>query len=237
MGTELLTAREAFIGHDLSRAELELRGMRIDPVHREGEADLMRSRWFDYADMHPVAATYLFAHLYNEQTRRFYAACIDERTAADQVGFTPEDIFYSRDLTAMWLARRCADKNGWPYDFVLEVAQKRFIDKLFHRFPRPNQLYSEEFELDLQDEWRARLARQLVYSRAPRFKAMNFTGQVVQARHANFVIEQIKSRVRPHTGLLGRMLHEDVLSVTMAATRFKPDEVCAALEVAADLAR
>src|SRR6185369_17957189 len=91
-------AKVEFVGHDLSAKMCELRGMKIDPAHREGEADLMRSRWFDYIRMHPVHATYLYAHHYKEQTRKFCETYVDLRTADDAQAFFPEDIFLSRDL-------------------------------------------------------------------------------------------------------------------------------------------
>lgn len=235
MKTETLYRPRGFFGDDVRGADLEARGLRIDPTHRQGEADLMRSRWFDYHDLHPVTATYLFAHRYKEQTRRFCETYIDTRTADEAVAFVPDDIFYSRDLTSMWLARRSADRLGLPYEFVLEVAQKRFVDKLFHRFPRPNQLYSEEFELDLQDEWKARLARQLVYSQRAFFRMRHWRGLVVQARHVKFVVDQIKGREGGHVNLLGRMLHEDVLSVGLAGMHFPAELVKAAAVVASRL--
>jgi len=222
---KLITAKVDYYGHDHDARTCDALGLKIDPTHREGEADLVHSRWFDYGRLHPVKATYLFAHHYKEQTRKFYETYIDIRTAEDARAFSPDDVFYSRELTSMWLARREADRLGLPYDFVMETAQRRFIDKLFHRFPRPNQLYSEEFVLDLNDAWRERLNTSLQWARDPYFREQNWRGDLLQARHAMFVIEQIQRRPAPHAGLLARMFKERVLAPAMVASRFSEGEV------------
>lgn len=214
-----------FYGSDFPLKVLELKGLRIDPSHREHQADLMRKRWFDYRLMHPVLATYWFAHLYQEHTRLFYIECVDIRTAEDARGFSPDDIFMSRDMTSMWLARSAADELGLPYEFVLRFAKKRFLERAMRSFPRPNQLYGEEFELDVRDAWEEQLRRQLTFAKLPRFRASNFRGELDQAQHVNFIVAQIRSRPPSSwPGLLRRCINEDLLSLDMARSRFPNTE-------------
>lgn len=224
-----------YFGSNLDRKAYEMRSLKIDPMHREGEADLIRSRWFDYARLLPAQATYLFAHHYQEQARRWCVAHVDARTAEEARPFTPDDIFMSRDMTAMWLARRCADAHGIPYDFALHFAQDRALNRLHHRFPRPNQLYGEEFELDLADAWKASLQWSIRYSKELQFRASNYTGSPNQVRHVAFVIGQLKSRQAPHHNTLGRMFNEDVLNPALAAQAFAPEVISLAESVAAKL--
>lgn len=236
MNSTLVNGSEVeFYGQDMDLKLCEVRGLRIHPTHRENEADLLRSRWFDYQDMHPVHATYLFAHHYKQQTRKFVETYIDVRTAEDARAFVPDDIFLSRDLTGMWLARREADKHGLPYDFVMEHSMNVFIAKLFHRFPRPNQLYAEELYMDLTDLWRARLSREVIFSRKERFKVRSWCGDLAQARHVNFIVSQIKARPAPHIGLLARMFYEGVLSPSLVSSRFDQEVINLAKAQAARL--
>jgi hypothetical protein len=230
------TPGDKIIGMDLAPDLLERRGMTIHPTHRENEADLMHSRWFDYAGMHPVAATYLYAHHYKEQTRKFCETYVDIRSAEDAKAFTPDDIWFSRDLTSMWLARREADRLGLPYEFVMEIAQQRYVDKLFHRFPRPNQLYSEEFGMELEQAWKERIARGLVWSRKPQFQAAAFRGEPAQIKHVEFLVEQIKRRTHKPEGLIARMFREGVLSHKLAEPHFEEVVIDHALELAVRLA-
>jgi hypothetical protein len=213
-----------YYGKDLPPKLLEVKGMRVAPEHREGEARLMRCCWYDYRDMHPVAKTYLFAELYRQQTAKFYDAMIDIRTVEDARAFVPDDIFMSRDLTSMWLARRQADEHGLPYGFVLRFVQDRFFARAQRTFPRPNQLYGEELENDMMPAWTELKARQITYASSERFRMSNWKGELAQAQHLNFVIGQIKARPAPRYRLLARMLNEDVLSSAMIAAHFSQQE-------------
>lgn len=214
---------EEFIGSQFSQPEMEIRGLRLDPLHRQDEARLMRVRWFDYRDMHSVAATYLYAHLYKQQTLKFYAQIVDVRSVEDARAFFPDDIFMSRDLTSMWLARRAADELGIPYPFILQFAQDRFLARLQHNFPRPNQLYGEEIEADVKEAWDARVASQLTYSREPRLQAAAWGNRPTldQAQHLKFVFTQIERRpAQSRHRLLGRLFSEGVAAPWMARPTF-----------------
>lgn len=227
---------EDFYGSTLTREEMDVRGLRIDPTHRDGEAALMRRRWFDYRDLHPVAATYLYAHLYKQQTLKFYAQVIDIRTVEDARSFFPDDIFMSRDLTSMWLARRAADELGMPYTFILQFAQERFLSRLQHNFPRPNQLYGEEIELDLRAAWDARLANQLTYSTEARYRAAAWKPNLDQAQHLRFVFTQIERRpAAARHRLLGRLIHEGIVRPDLAQAKFGSDTARAAEQYAENL--
>lgn len=227
----------AFVGNGLSREEYELLALGIDPTHRAGEADLFKTRWVEYAEMHPARATYLYAHFYKEQTRTFYETCIDIETAQFVRAFSPNDIFKSRDMTAMWLARRACDALGCPYDFALRFAQQRAVNRLYKTFPRPNQLYSEEFVIDLSEAWNESLAMMLRYSRHERFKAVNYCGSWGQRRHTAAVFEQIKKRpAASQVNLLGRLVHEGVLDEKLMENSFPGDVISRAVEVAGNLA-
>lgn len=225
-----------YFGDTLNRKQLELRALKIDPMHRTNEAALISSRWFDYAPLLPAQATCLFAHHYKAQVKRWCEAHVDIHSAKDARAFTPDDIFMSRDMTAMWLARQVPDALGIPYDFSLRFANERALNRLFSRFPRPNQLYGEEFELDLRDAWKAYLAYTLRFSNLPQFKASAFTGSINQRRHLAFVLEQVASRPLPHHNLLGRMFNENVLSPQLVANTFDSRVIAQATEVAAMLA-
>lgn len=219
---------EAFTGDNLTPTELEVRALRIDPDNRVGEAALAKTRWFDYRHMHPTTATYYFAHCYQKQTRSFYAATVDERLAPTVRAFAPQDIFMSRDLTSMWHARRLCDTHGWPYTELLLFAQARFVARTQHQFPRPNQLYGEEIEIDMKPHWAEKVSRQITHASSPRFLASEFRGEVAQAQHIRFLIEQVKARPAPRHRLLARLFKEDRLTRQLAHADFSEAELDAA---------
>jgi hypothetical protein len=224
-----------YFGKGLDLKSCEIKGMRIDPTHRDGEADLIQSRWFDYATLHPTQATYLYASIYKRQTLEFHKSFIDIETADKARAFSPDDIFMSRDLTSMWLARRSADALGVPYPFVMRFAQQRALERTFKHLQRPNQLYGEEFEVDLAALWAETLATRLTYSRLPMFHGREGKRSVIQKRHEIFVVGQIKKRPLPHDNLLARMMKEGILTSRAAHEHFAEDVVERAQSIACNL--
>lgn len=209
----------------------------LDPEDTEGEAELMQTRWFDVAMLHPAEATYLFAHTYKKQVKHFAENYIDIHRAEHSRSFTPDDIFKSRDLLPMWRARRCADKLGIPYDFVLRYAQERAFNSTMKFFPRPNQLYSEEFELDLKNIWLESMMRSMRYSKLMAYRNKFYIGSAVQNRHHAFIADQIDNRQpssRP--GLIGRLLHEEYLTPNFIQARWGDAALDSATQTARKLA-
>lgn len=213
-----------FFGSELPAKMLEVKGMKIAPEHRANEASIRRTCWFDYRGLHPVTATYLFAHHYKQQTLKFYESVVDIRTVENARAFVPDDIFMSRDITSMWLARSFADEHGIPYPFLMQFAQTRYLARAQRQFPRPNQLYGEEMEIDVVAAWREQLSRQLTYSKQRRYTMKYWKSRVEQAQHVRFLETQVKSRPAPHHRLLARLLQEDLISLPIIKDAFSQEE-------------
>lgn len=228
----------SFFGSDLTTAQYELAALSIDPNLREGEADLYRTRWFDYAGMHPAKATYLFAHYYRLQLKRFCEVCIDARTASERATSASNDVFTSKYASSMWSARRVCDSVGCPYDFALEFAQGRAIDRMMRFFPRPNQISGEDFEIDLRDAWNLATTYSLRYSKSKAFKVRNYTGTFVQKRHIESLVRQVQGRAaESHAGLLGRLMSESVLAANLLNDYFCETTILKAVNIADSLSQ
>lgn len=210
-----------FFGNNLTPEQYELLALQIEPSARQCESDLYRSRWFDYAEMHPAKATYLFAHYYQLQVNKFIATCIDARTALERSTSAPKDVFTSKHLISFWNARRVCDSIGCPYDFALEFAQHRALDRMMRVFPQPNQLCGEDFEIDLKDLWTSTTGRSLRYSKGSKFQMKYFAGTWTQKRHIQSLLSQIKTRpAESHPGLLGRLISEGTLDESVLEGEF-----------------
>lgn len=219
---------EDFYGAHHGPQILEEKALLIHPEHRSQESRLMRLRWFDYRDWHPARATYFYAHCYGLQLRTFYARTVDERHAAEVRAFSPDDVFHSREATCFWLARGMADELGMPYPFVLHFAMERALERTQRTFPRPNQLYGEDLEIDLKAAWKDKLARQITYADGPYFKASAWRADLQQAQHLKFVVDQVKARPAPRHRLIARLIKEDVISPALARAQFGQEEADAA---------
>jgi len=202
-----------FYGSALTVADCEMLALtRVDPSLRVAEALLYTRKWFDVRHLHPVQATYLFAHEYAEAVRRAYARQKDIRTLEKVRGFDVESLFASRELTAMWRARQAFDAIGCRYEFALEFIMKRFCDRGWRVFPRPNQLYAEEIVLDVRDAWHRECKAVTQLAKHERFDTRNFTGHPDQLAYQAWQIEQVGTRGGNRAMLLGRLLQERALS-------------------------
>jgi hypothetical protein len=105
---------------------------------------------------------------------------------------------------------------------------KRFIARTQHQFPRPNQLYGEELELDVLVAWKERMGSQITMALSPRFRMHGYKGELVQAEHVKFVADQIMQRPGPRFRLIARMLKEGLMTHHMATLLFGQGEADAA---------
>ena len=230
-----------FLGNSLNRIELETTGLLIHPSNRIDVPGEMATRWFAYRSMHPVTATYLYAHLYKKHVVTFNERYVDIETASDARAFTPDDIFKSRDMTGMWNARACSDRVGCPYAVTLEFASKRAFERTFQRYPRPSQLYGQEFEMDLIDHWRALNSYSLThcedepFTQAHQWSRQSQEPPQAVRDHATWLINAVKARGAPSHHLLGRLMAADVLHASWLDADFTAQEIEDAKEVASDL--
>jgi hypothetical protein len=193
---------------------------RVDPSLRVAESLLFSRKWFDQRHLHPVQATYCFAHEYAESIKRAYARQKDIRTLAGVQGFDVEKLYESRELTAMWRARQAFDAIGARYDFGLDFIMKRFCERGWRVFPRPNQLYAEEVILDVRDAWHRECKAKTQLARHPRFDARCYTGHPDQKAYQAWQVEQVKTRGGNRAMLLGRLLQENVLAESVVRAAF-----------------
>lgn len=212
-----------YFGKDLTPKEswaLELSC--IHPSHREDEAALRESRWFDYRNLLPAQATYLFAAQYRQEFAEAYKRIVDIRTVGIAKAFSPEDVFKSSELVAIWLARREADRLGCKYDFYLHYIFNRYAERGWKTLPRPNQLYAEEVVLDIRDAWERRCREVMQTAVTPFFSTDNYVGHPDQDAYHAWVVKQIKSREHKHLAL-ATVLKQKILPLELAGREFGVD--------------
>lgn len=190
---------------------------------REQEAELGQSRWFDYRDLLPAQATYLFADFYDVVYREFYAMTRDYESAETVMTRIKEDVFASSELISFWRARQEADRIGCRYDFYLRFIFKRVWDRGHRMLPRPNQLYGEELVLDIKDAWEHTIAVTLQKASKPRFMQNAFVGHPDQTAYYTYLVEQIKKREHPYMLLARLVFKEKVLPEKIAGEHFGGD--------------
>lgn len=148
---------------DLTTAEYDMMFIQshIDEKYLAKEADLMKSKWFDYRFMHFVEATYLFSMYYTKATQYWTKKVIDMKRGDFVKGFKGGDFLKisQREKVGFWRARAHADSMGISYEFYTHFAFKWCVEgRIWKRFPRPNQLYSQELLTAMVEAWREECA-------------------------------------------------------------------------------
>jgi hypothetical protein len=211
----------------LTPADCELLALaRVGRPVRDRESALANLRWFDYRHLHPVQLTYLWAQTYEECAQRFVAQTKDRDAAPDIRAFNALDIFMSPEVTACWMARQGMDMVGCRYEFGIMYALRRFSDRGWRMFPRPNQLYGTEFLLDLKDAWKIECDASLQLPKHARFKRTNYRGDVDQDAFHDWLMGEVKRRKFPEK-VLARLISEDLADATVSARHFAKVPVAA----------
>lgn len=223
-----------FEGSNKTRGECESLALKcIAPEIRAREADLYLTKWFDYRLTTPVHSTYFYAHAYKIAARDYCRANKDMTRADGLKIFGHPDIFQTRDLTACTNARQALDRIGCRYEWALTWLQKRFSDRGWASFPRPNQLYSEELMMDVSDAWQeeCRIALQIAHS--PHFQITPGAPlQPVQREYTTWLIGQVQLRGKDAWRSLSRLLSEGVMDAATIEAHFGADTLALANSVA-----
>lgn len=127
--------------------------------HLKLELALMQIKWHDYKILHPVVATYLYAHEYDQVFKRYYRMTRDHEIGKYIRGFKGKDFWYSNAPGAFIRGRQQADSMGIPYDFYISAAYNFLYIKKWKNIPRQNHLYAEDVIERVTADW-------LAYSRS-----------------------------------------------------------------------
>lgn len=213
-----------YYGSGRSRAEYVDLALEKVPEHlRENEADLRLTRWFDYRFMTPAEATSLFAAEYRHAYIEAFKRTRDIRKAHEIRPFSPEDIFASKELSAMWQARQAADEIGCKYDFYLRFAFLRFEHRGWRFFPRANHLSAEELVLDARDAWFVECRASLQVARLPLYRADAYDALPEQREYYEWLCGQVKQREHPHLALAGLVYDSGAMPEAFATEHFTQD--------------
>jgi hypothetical protein len=186
------------------------------------ETALFRKKWFDYRYLHPVAATYLYAHHYQVVYRQAFKRHISRDISEHIKVLKDEDLFNcpQRFVADMWRGRQIADAFGAPYNFVIEAGIRHTLRFWKQKYlPRPGQIFSD-WVCDLiaaeWDEWKR--------VRAPHadhfeYRLPHYVGTRDQDEHHDHLLDLAGARSDP-TALLSRFVDQELISLDKIGARF-----------------
>ncbi|CCG43310.1 hypothetical protein [Magnetospirillum molischianum] len=198
------------------------------------EAELMRSKWFDYRRMHPVQATFLFAHCYTLGVKRAWRKYIDHEAAERARGLADENVFKLEPggFTGVWKARQTADLMGLPYDFFVNRQMDLALDGCWNQVPRPCHLYDPDRLANVSLAWDEWTEAKLQMASDPWYLLVNYVGHRNQDAHQEWLISQAKRRARPEFILSTICFKEPMLLPERAVAVFGDRKIEIAREIA-----
>lgn len=221
---------EEIYGLDKSLDECDRIHFHVEPKLQAEENALFSLKWFDYRCMHPVHATYLFAHAYSTAYKEAFARVYDRERAQYVSGLKGEDVFdftgkRTNGVTGIVRARQHADMLGMPYIEFTRIAFSWALRRKRDYLPRPMHLYGFDLLTAIQETWRERQAGQVFVAADPLFRNGAYDALPVQDAHHEWLLQQAALRSnRDH--YLARMLYDDdVLLESKVAARFGAEQL------------
>ena len=211
-----------FYGHDLTFLHAEVLAIQHVPATLlKKEAELMRTKWFDYRRMHPTKATYFLASCYAKAYGNAIAVMKDSQMGLYHKGFKGMDFMQTKEALSFWRLRQSIDKLGIRYDFYLRKAMDWCIENGWRRPPRPSQLASNpDMVSDIMLAWEEECAARIQFCKDDRYKVRSFFGHADQIAYEQFIVQAIKQRPQPRYGLNSALYVEDAIRIETALTEF-----------------
>lgn len=214
---------EEVFGLDLSVDECEwlmFSFQRKDWVKHERQ--LFTHKWFDYRFMHPVHATYLYAHEYRKAYRAAFARNIDKRASEHILPLREQDLFAcdKQVISGIWHGRQFADALGMPYDvFISESLTETLRYWKQRHLPRSWQIYSDQVCERVAARWEEMQGSMMLVGRHPEYKADAYVGSDPQNAHHEWLFGQAMKRQNPASPL-ARYVGEALLPIEKVEQRF-----------------
>lgn len=220
----------SFEGSDFSLEEYELKVISKIPENvRRREAECFWNRWFDYARLHPMQATFYFAAVFDKVYRESA-----KKVFAFNARYKPEKL--DRKLKTFWMLRELCDLHGWEYEwFIRTMMEYRLSTGEFkNRLPQPCHLMKqvEEEVESLSTLWAELSKDKLIVASDPWYCVKSWVGHAKQRAHEDFLVAQIKRRVVKHYALAELVYKRQVIRFERAVAEF-PSEICQAQKDAA----
>ena len=188
----------------------------IDGKTLAKEASLFDVKWFDYRQLHPTAATYLFVHYYNRAYGTFMATTLDYKKRY-MAAFKGKDFTVSREKRSFWRLRQKVDELGIRYEFFLREAMNWCIERGWRQPPRPAHLIEEpELTIYVLDKWEMECRAKIQFAKSGRFTVSNFVNGRDQRAYEGFLIDQIMKRPNPKYAIHTALYVHDAIRIETA---------------------
>jgi hypothetical protein len=215
------------------------------------EPALFESKWYDYRQLHPTQATYLFLHHYSRAYGNYIRSCIDYKKGYTQA-IKGSDLFFPKITTGkgkhavshigdphrehvpFWKLRQRADRMGVRYDFFCRAGMAHFDGEGWANFvPRPHHLDDDVIGLEILDAWEMELRAKIQWAEKEFYRVENWTGHKDQLAYEAFIVKQIKRRSVPAFSLSTALYDTSAVRIETAMANFESDVIERAIALSA----
>lgn len=169
--------------------------------HRQGEADLYRTKWWDYRMLHPIEATEKFEEAYRHELKasRERVKSIEGSSYSRHLHY-PHFLENSKQaITGMWNARRAVDAEGIPYRFYCRAAFRYAERRNYSFMPTPAQIVSTNIHVNddlsmfdsVVEQWKEYQKKHFVCSEHKHYTNAAFTGTLSQCQHRSHILKHL----------------------------------------------
>lgn len=193
-----------YIGSNLTHFDYE--SLTLEFISKKDRADepcLFDRKFWDYKPLHPMQATYLFAHHYKNAIKSAIMRRTDLYKGLSYKGLKKEDFLEcsKRVINGLWRGRQHADAFGVPYDIWCNSAMKYAESRDWQYLPNPTQIYSKktssEKDIDMVSaivsRWDEVKSSQFIGATHPFFQAENYCGNPYQRAYQAAILKHLRS--------------------------------------------
>lgn len=233
---EITELHGSFFGSALTAEDCEALTLgRIGQKILKTEASLYETKWFDYRELHPAMATYLFAHHFNRAYGEFMNVS-KNRKLRFMAAFTGKDVLNVREKVSFWRARQKADELGIRYEFFLREAMNWFISNGWVHAPRPAHFFNPDLLIHISNKWDLECRAKLQWARSPRYRTANFINSKDQVAYEGHIVTQIMQRAHPKFSLCVALYMFDALRIETAIEKIPEHVILEAIENSSQVA-
>jgi len=220
-----MSEAQDIIGLDLNKDACDFLWTKNAYLHKwkAFEVPLFTTKWFDYRFMHPVQATYLFAHHYRRVYKRIFSENFDAERAEYVKGFRGDDLFVqgkSVTISGMWRARQHADAIGCPYDVYISAALNKVLRLNRSNMPYLTELYQGWVLDGVKQSWEEVQRGRLFIAQHPSYRSQSYCGLSAQNEHHEWLFKQAATRDSLPRWLARFIWRDGLLSEDVVAARF-----------------
>lgn len=230
--TDLAETFGPYYGSDLDWNSCEILAIaKIDRKLLNKETKLYGQKWFDYRNLHPTMATYLFAHYFNRAYGAFMGESFDHKKRF-MAAFKGKDVMAAREVKSFWKLRQRVDEMGVRYDFFMREAMAWCGSRGWKQPPRPAHLATDdEVLLHVSNLWENEQRAKIQWAVSRRFRVENFVGAPDQIAYEQHLAQRIMERAHPKFSLHAALYLYEALRIETAIELLPPQAIADAQNI------